>query len=655
MDPGRNLEEKIDHCLGDDTRQEDWWRELKALYHESDVRWKEALRQVHKDRAAPTAREDKDARWKPLSQAKFAEIVEHRRKVEVALKALGARGALALRQFLSRISIETDLHRTCSGRVKKQTRLHRKKTFLKPDKPKPPVSPLASLPFQSILCTQVGNPELHGTTTQLSSTVVSSKCIYGPGGELVFESYRVKHNWHLGVDCNCRKVHIDGSVWASLTKELEFLIRICKASKGVLSIPGSSVYRGHAEFVSDKQSSCSRTDCLACLQLAGIRRFVAHTLRQAESLQSEAILLLASDFFPLIGGKLSAEQVKHFDPHAMLMNALKMHPYRLSAYQAMLMMLGKLGNDEIAHPRKALEYSEKLRVLCESWFSYTRRIFAPENLTVDHSDKIFMFDRVFAPNNQMSPNDENTKDVECMICGDKAEGKTKLVRVPCGHTFCVDCLKKWRVNSPQDQNFSYQYRCPLCRKCLACGAQGCEFHKVQMPKLRDHKFKIGSIWPIPLESLLKSVFTMADPSLLGKWDQLEPVRLMQASTYIKLRENTREARALLRYNMKLCRKWAEWYDSRSYIRGPEYRAHFNAAEQLFKDIAAEFRRATQNEPISHDAPDWDALDWCARPELYPAVATLIPRDNPELCIGPIPFEQREPFLTDEGADPETIV
>ncbi|KAL5420667.1 hypothetical protein PMIN04_006285 [Paraphaeosphaeria minitans] len=636
IESGCNLEDSSYCDLEEITLQEEWWRELKALFTKTDARRKEVLRQFHESPAAREAREAKETGKKPLSQAEVTALLEHRRKVQEAhhtSRTLRAFEESELRRYLVHTSPKPENHHISSGSVNKSGRLHHKKMFIKPKQPKAPVSPFASLPTQSILCTQSGSSAL-AETSELDST-----------------SSSVTNDWHLGLDCDCGKIHIGGSVWASVTQELQLLVRVCRESKWLRGVPGVSVYRGHPEFVNDKQSSCTVTSCPACLHLAGIRRFVAHTLSQAEALQIEAMLLLASDFFPLISGELGADNTQRFDTHSVLAKALKTHPYRLSAYQAMMVMMGRAGNDDLTYPLEVLEYPEKLKVLCESWFSYTRQIFAPENLKVDHSDKVFMFDRVFAPNNQMTSNDESVKDAECMLCGDNAEGKAKLVRVPCGHAFCVDCLKKWRINSPLDENFLFQYRCPLCRKCLACGTQECDFHKIQMPELYEGAFNIGSIWPIPLESLLKTVFAKADDSLLEAhaWNELEPVRLMPAATYIKLRENTRKARILLRYNLKQA-----WQCIVHLGEGPEYHHHADAALGLFEELAAEFRLATQHEANPHFSSHWDALDWCAQP-FYPAVSTRKPRKNPTLLIGPMPDEENHQYMFLEDGDPEMII
>ena len=165
------------------------------------------------------------------------------------------------------------------------------------------------------------------------------------------------------------------------------------------------------------------------------------------------------------------------DPHTLIYLATKTHPYRRSAFQSILTIMGNIGN------QTALTYPYKVRLLCECWFDLTRATFDANNTIQDHSDKMHIFDRVFEDERQMWRNHPKTKNAECMLCSEETNEQRKMVHLPCEHTFCVQCCKKWRVNSPVDiRDFHFRYRCPLCRKCMVCGLHDCVEHRLKMPE-----------------------------------------------------------------------------------------------------------------------------------------------------------------------------
>ncbi len=54
--------------------------------------------------------------------------------------------------------------------------------------------------------------------------------------------------------------------------------------------------------------------------------------------------------------------------------------------------------------------------------------------------------------------------VDCVICNNN---KNFSIKLPCNHSFCVDCIDTWlstkRLNKNNNNLYKYPPSCPLCR------------------------------------------------------------------------------------------------------------------------------------------------------------------------------------------------
>lgn len=238
----------------------------------------------------------------------------------------------------------------------------------------------------------------------------------------------------------------------------------------------------------------------------------------------------------------------------------------------MLAIVGDLGNHDICYPNKSLTYARKVKLLCERWLDITREIFDIKFAIQDHSDKMFVFDRVFDIDQKRQDNEDDS-DSECLLSNEQAIPEKTMVHLLCGHTFCVTCCKHWRVHSPVDlHDFKYRYWCPICRKCMRCGAEDCVIHTIDTPDLFDTYVKVVTLWPLPLEPLLQlglgldHLPTLDVPDIddipdrndtselpdVPSLEKLHPFRNMKASACVKLREDSLRLRVCMGYNLQLC-------------------------------------------------------------------------------------------------------
>lgn len=404
--------------------------------------------------------------------------------------------------------------------------------------------------------------------------------------------------------CGCRKAHITGSAWGMLTATLEQVVKNCRAATywGALTIEripdpshegGVRVmvrntdlysedytefpmpnYDGPEALLKGSFTKCSIVKCPACMLLAGVNKFVTETINRAEDLEIEALSLL--NFFAKLRIELKTDPEtnrKVADPHKLLWNGATKHLYRRSAYQMMLLLVGELGNQNILYPDTNLTYAGKVKLLCRQWFGITLSIFDRKSVIRDPSDKIFLFDHIFTDEKRHWRRNGAESDSECVLCNENANQETKMVHLLCGHTLCVACCKHWRVHSPVDiRDYTYRYRCPICRKCMRCGAQDCAIHVVKTSGLPHPVLESVPLWPLPLEPLLQlgmgldSVPTLNVPDVNNLPDltntpalpdvptlrRLNPFRNMKASACVKLREDSLELRVRMGYNLIVC-------------------------------------------------------------------------------------------------------
>jgi hypothetical protein len=138
-------------------------------------------------------------------------------------------------------------------------------------------------------------------------------------------------------------------------------------------------------------------------------------------------------------------------------------------------------------------------------------------------------------------------DTECSICTDIFEanpsGPKYPSRGPCGHIMCYECFSSWMTQACYGQWHrtipKRTFTCPMCRQCLCCGENNCEFHVL------DHNERIH---PVTLSAMLEQflgpyVVTM-DISGVAASPQ-DALRDFTPEQYHALRRMTRKDRAEL--------------------------------------------------------------------------------------------------------------
>jgi hypothetical protein len=93
------------------------------------------------------------------------------------------------------------------------------------------------------------------------------------------------------------------------------------------------------------------------------------------------------------------------------------------------------------------------------------------------------------------------EDTECSICTEAFEADPSSPKFPsvgpCGHVICHECFNSWMTqvcyghwyHTTQKRTFT----CPMCRQCLCCGENNCEFHVL------DHDERVP---PVTLSAML---------------------------------------------------------------------------------------------------------------------------------------------------------
>jgi hypothetical protein len=105
-------------------------------------------------------------------------------------------------------------------------------------------------------------------------------------------------------------------------------------------------------------------------------------------------------------------------------------------------------------------------------------------------------------------------------------GPQIAMKTLCGHQFCAECLDRWRLES-----VSGIYTCPMCRRCLVCGAKACSYHKLEGVEDED-------AIPTPLSEFLNAYAdNYAAPHQLPG-----PLYNISADDLRDVREDTRQSR-----------------------------------------------------------------------------------------------------------------
>ncbi|KAF2120361.1 hypothetical protein BDV96DRAFT_595905 [Lophiotrema nucula] len=217
---------------------------------------------------------------------------------------------------------------------------------------------------------------------------------------------------------------------------------------------------------------------------------------------------------------------KFGDVHNLVKEAIKKHPYSRTCAQRAFLFIADA--DGTLQQRIAHIIAEQDR-----W----------------HAEALKMPDLLFDPNHAVvlcegltkvridDPKKPGPGDV-CPVCTEQfapqaewnGHGDNAPVLASCGHIFCRGCLRLWG-ESIQDAGGTF--RCPLCRKCFACGeaVEDCRYHRIDI----DLRMRV------PLDWVLKSVRSR-DLCFTKNTDFSISRRALR-----KLREKTREQRGRIYY------------------------------------------------------------------------------------------------------------
>ncbi|KAJ4366186.1 hypothetical protein N0V83_007821 [Neocucurbitaria cava] len=243
--------------------------------------------------------------------------------------------------------------------------------------------------------------------------------------------------------------------------------------------------------------------------------------------------------------------------------ATLVHPHRRSDEQYLWLEIVALQQD--GRNRTVQELIHDALQAQDAWIM---RVLAHNSLLRD-PDELYYFHHMHGLRVVRDVASNPELDADCLTCAEAFDDKSHTAQqAPCGHVLCSSCFHNWLHDCPTDV-----YTCPMCRACLICGANNCQYHDIEREKIK----------PYPLLTILDS---------LSVGNENDLFRGLVPNRYWELREVTREDR------VKIGWLFVKMRYSGSGEEDPVYRKFQAGYNDLVDGVKQEFERVQAHSQVA---------------------------------------------------------